>query len=256
MSFIVKEEFNSLTFPQVTQVIRTIFTYNGFISQANKEASERALNIGTITHEALNAIEESMLKKQSMTNNKSKLLDSTSEIIMENYIPMVYDETWKDEKVSSTVEHCVNQFIKWRHKNIDWELVVGEQPIKHGVTIPFLTQSVSYQCNYRGIIDAIYKKPDNSYALVDYKTSARISDEYMVQLMAYYISLPTEIYQKTKEVAILRIDKKSKIVDYAGTTPLNSPVSIYAEKIFTHALESYYLKEILRSEMISFKIGD
>ena len=90
---------------------------------------------------------------------------------------------------------------------------------------------------------------------MDYKTSAKISDEYLLQLMAYYIALPNDVKQTTKEVGILRLDKKRAIVDFITTT-IDKPIALYSEKLFTRALEAMYLKQMIKDEMISFKIGD
>lgn len=252
--FITMEEFNLLTSPQVTQVNRTIYTYNGFFNYANaKQNSDDALVIGTATHEIINFIEESLhtsrISNPDADHHSTLLKLHTGSI--KTYLPAIV----REERLRPTIVHCISSFVDWRFKHLDWDVTYSESAIKHEIQSSYNINEIPHKFQYRGIIDAIYTKPDNTKVLVDYKTSAKISDEYLLQLMAYYIALPNDVKQTTKEVGILRLDKKRAIVDFITTT-IDKPIALYSEKLFTRALEAMYLKQMIKDEMISFKIGD
>ena len=180
--FITKEEFNTLTYPQVTQIIKTVFHFNGFAysSQATRDATQRALAIGTITHDAISTMEAMINYKQKKEPMKLKLdiLEDTSYWMKDKYVAEIYPDFMENPIIKSSVENCITNFTKWRTENIDLISVYNEQPIKNAVE-PLATHRI---LNYRGIIDAIYEKKDKHYILTDYKTSAKISEEYIVRV--------------------------------------------------------------------------
>lgn len=130
-----------------------------------------------------------------------------------------------DQEISKLELLWVNSFLSWRDKNVR-HFLLTEQPIYHSTDL------------YCGTLDALVEMVSGELILIDYKTSARVYDNYFLQVSAYARALEKMRGIRLNGALILRFDKKAEETQKPmEITPV--PELDYHYDIFRHALELF-----------------
>ena len=117
--------------------------------------------------------------------------------------------------ITDQLEPAVRAWLKWRAKHIDWKLIGTEMGI-YGETADGQL--------YAGQLDALFRKRDGTYVVVDWKTSTDLYEENYMQVATYahalwnmpwrdhdtwlYVSYSGLIGRVSVEAMIVRLDNE------------------------------------------------
>ena len=186
-------EFNGRKVPRVTSIIDQFEDQRYLINWAvgigyrkYKAINEKSLEVGTLVHEA---IDNYLIMKYK----GGPTYDINYDLIEEDFREAVY--------------LAYENFLLWE-KNLNSHGYFIEELV--GVEIPVVTPW------YGGTIDAIFKI-NGAYYIIDFKTSKKISDNYLIQVAAYIWAVNNGYgngLPMIDGVGIIRVDKsKYGIID-------------------------------------------
>ncbi len=133
--------------------------------------------------------------------------------------------------VNKQLENSINAFLKWEKENkVEW--LESEKKI------------YSKQYDYAGTLDA-EAKVNNELAIIDFKTSNGIYDEYFLQVAAYIQARKEETGNDYKKAYIVRIGKDGEL-EVKELDNFDKHL-----RVFLGALEIYKWQQDLRTEKIN-----
>lgn len=175
--------YNGIKVPRVTKIIDDIFNRDYLISwalsfnykQQYYQARDQILSIGTKAHETI----ETYLKTG-------------------NYPDIPYK---KAPRQAPYIKKAFNNFANWYEHLIN----TGNKFEIIGIEVPVVNPY------YGGTVDCI-AKINNAYYILDFKTSKKISYEYIIQVAAYMWSINNgycpEVPYHISGIGIIRVDKE------------------------------------------------
>lgn len=214
-------QYNGYTVPRVTKIIEATRDQSGLINWAAKmnygvykNIKEKALQVGTVVHEAIDKYVEFMVNGGQMPDT-FQLYQG----IPDSYIP--------------DIEKAYNNFKNWLAKFQ-----------YHGYTITrILGTEVPLSCpSYGGTADMIVQINNQWNYILDFKTSKEISYGYILQLVAYEMIINSGFYPEINHidgVGIIRVDKKNDISEDLFIQSNNIIMDDY-RRCFLSMVETYY----------------
>jgi len=158
---------------------------------------------------------------------------------IEEYIKAkIENKDFPELPVNEQLQNSIEAFLKWEKDNkVEW--LENEKKI------------YSEQYDYAGTLDAEAKVNDE-LAVIDFKTSNGIYDEYLLQVAAYVQARKEETGQDYKKAYIVRIGKDGEL-EVKELDNLDNHL-----RAFLGALEIYKWQQKLKTEKINenYKVDD
>lgn len=217
--------YNGVAVPRMTEILKECvgkdyLVYYALSCKNYKQESDQVLYIGTLVHEL---IDEFLLKGNA---------DLTKII-------------WPNETVFNQVTKAYNNFVRWHNDMTAEGYIIKTLEIEKKIVCPW----------YGGTIDAIFDitKPgarNSSNFIVDFKTSTKISHEYLIQTYGYmwavkwFNKFAKPEYPDINGIGIIRVDKKSKKYETLFLDETD-PYMINIHNAFVSCLDWYYYQKNL-----------
>lgn len=207
----------------------------------HKKTSGTATDIGQMTHSFL----EKWIKAESKRNNLIEAVGVVEKIKKPTYLELTEQEKRRWDypvmPINQEIRNAIDAFLNWTKEN-KVKFLLSEQKV------------YSKKYNYAGTLDA-EALVNGKLAIIDFKTSKAIYEDYLLQVAAYLQARKEETKQKYKEAYVIRLSKEDKEKNLAAFEVKRSSDLKNDFKTFLGCLSIYQWQQNNRREEIKRSVN-